>query len=277
MVGGEREAAFDRIVKTQKRFSIIYDFTASDAKDVRAVLEHFPGTRYVFISSMWVTKRWDFHLSCEAPPPESELNDGSEMPEITEQYTRRKIRCEQALLSHHSNSGIIVRLPIVWGLGDHTRRLDFYATRIIRHARILLVNGGTNRAPIANKTDVSIALKELTRMSETVPSILEALPSTQWTVKEWIGEIANGLGQSITTRDVDDGILRRELPEYLVKEPLWREIGIPRSDFNLFGLTGIKETNPLEWLNGVLLDRAGKVASEVIDPQEMHFLGLDHA
>ena len=144
---GDRRTEFARLV-AGRRFDTAVDFAAYDEPDVRAAIESLDAGHYVFIST------GQTYLVREgAPVPAREVDyEGPVMarPEDPRdvadwEYGVGKRACEDALQAAWDGKrfpATRVRIPIVNGERDPTRRLEGYLWRLLDGGPVLLPDGG---------------------------------------------------------------------------------------------------------------------------------------
>ncbi len=145
---GDRRTDFARLV-AGRRFDAALDFAAYEERDVRAVIESLDAAHYVFIST---GQTYLVRVGCPAPARESDY-DGPVMARPDDprdladwEYGIGKRACEDALQAAWEAKrfpATRVRIPIVNGERDPTRRLEGYLWRILDGGPVLLPDGGT--------------------------------------------------------------------------------------------------------------------------------------
>lgn len=152
------------------RFDLAVDFLAYRGADVDGVLD-LPSTRfdrYVLVSSGQV-----YLVAAERRPPSREADGGlplaPEPPEGTRDhrewsYGVGKREAEARLRERSAARGgddLILRLPVVQGAGDPTRRLWAYLQRLLDGGPLLLPDGGEQPVRFVWAEDVARALAAL--------------------------------------------------------------------------------------------------------------------
>lgn len=233
--------------------NLVLDFTAYQEQDVTRALSLFPNAAYWLISSLWVSKLAAGQRT-DGPAERFDL-DACDLLEQTRTYICDKARCEAAVLAAHAagRQARVLRLPIVMGEQDHTRRLDFYWQRLRDNCGVFLVNGGQNRVTLAYKHDVALAIARLiTRDLATLPVIMEAVPpDATLTMRELLRHLARVIHRPLLTCELGADVLRSELADYLAQEPFWRETELLPSANNLFLLSATEPTPVGVWLQAV--------------------------
>ena len=228
-------------------FDVVIDTTGYTEQAVSSTLTAFPKSRYIFISSTWVVR----DLGTRADQLADQVQADPSSPTVTAQYLAGKRGAERVVHQQHcaGSSSQIVRLPIMWGAGDHTHRKDFYSSRISDGNPVILIDGGENLAQVVWVDDVAAALALFVEAgSDITDPIIEALPQTASSVAEII-ELTSPVGTgTLKAVSIDSTALERTLPEYLDAEPLWREREVAPTAHNLFTLVGHQPTPISTWL-----------------------------
>lgn len=115
------------------RPDVVLDLAAFRPADVRAILDHFRGRRYVFVSTgvypdlYGKPAREEDFLPLEGEPPA--FADG-DPPRDLSTYLAGKRWCETLLARSKGYPWISVRPPAVFGADDHTLRIAAYIQRV---------------------------------------------------------------------------------------------------------------------------------------------------
>ena len=179
---------------------------------------------------------------------------------------------EATVMGLRKKNGVatILRLPIFWGHKEHTGRLDFYRQRIFDGTPIICIDGGNNCAQIVWTEDIAcVAARWLNRASER--PIWEAIPDNGNQVRKIIEFIAMGVGKQPSLIDVSSEQLLIDLPDYLNKEPLWRETCLNITESNLFSVMKIETTPMVKWLPDLSQQEANIYMSD-LRRQEIAYL-----
>ena len=144
---GDRRTDFARLV-AGRRFDAAVDFAAYEERDVRAAIDSLDVGHYVFIST---GQTYLVREGCPLPARESDY-DGPVMAKPDDprdhwdwEYGVGKRACEDALAGAWETKrfpGTRVRIPIVNGERDPTRRLEGYLWRLLDGGPVLLPDGG---------------------------------------------------------------------------------------------------------------------------------------
>lgn len=239
-IEAERTAGLARL--RGRRFDAAVDALCYRKGDLAAVLEVVDAPVHAVISTAWLGA---------APDP---------ILEVTSNYLRGKQEVEVELMEarRQGRSCVAVRPPIMLGHGDHTGRLAFYCHRIASGGPVLAIDGGANVAQIAWHEDVATALAAaLARPGFADAAIREALPDEGRTVRRWIETLAGALG---VAPDIVAKPAREVAPDYLEREPLWRERAQKRTRDNLFAFAKFTPTAPEQWLKSSVLATGRRVA-----------------
>lgn len=270
----EKEKSAGLIELDSEWFDLIIDFIAFDDSAVKEVIEKVRFGKYIFISSCWMTK-----LNKENRIDEFILNINEQacqsLPSITREYLLNKRLAENYLVTTLEHGRFhILRLPIFWGEGDHTKRLEFYVSRFLDNNPLILINNGNNCCQISNASDMAVQIFRIFKEGKLVDQpIVEALPSEKENLSDILDIISKALSSSSKLINICEEELQKDLPEYLEKEPLWREDWIPVSDNNIYRILGAK-TEPLNiWLSKLsLYESFKKPTPDVLREKEIKFL-----
>ncbi len=175
LVADRSEPESMRAALRGRAFDFTVDFLAYDAQDVEALF-HEPIAalgRFVMISTGQV------YLVTESPqPPFSEESaDRPLMPEPPGgspdhgewSYGVGKRRAESALMrlrSSHGVRSVALRLPVVQGVEDHSRRLWAYLERMLDGGPVILPEGGEQRVRFVWNEDVARSLVRLAQSAD---------------------------------------------------------------------------------------------------------------
>ena len=171
------------------------------------------------------------------------------LPPVTKNYLLGKLAAERVTLEERAKGGdaTILRLPIFWGAGEHTGRLNFYRQRLADGSPVICVDGGHNVAPIVWTENVARVIL-MWMIGASARPVWEALPEEGTPVREIIALIARGMHLQQSLVDISSRLLENLLPEYLENEPLWRERDIAPTESNLFLFMKMRPTPPSIWL-----------------------------
>ena len=137
-----------------KYFDLIYDFLAYDRNDIIEVKKYLNFSRYVLISTTWIKK----------------LNLNNSIDELVldiheEQLTKLSFTTKISLGKRDAENTLndlfdkkvysIIRLPIFFGINDHTKRLTFYISRLTKNEPLMVINSGENICQIAYVEDLA--------------------------------------------------------------------------------------------------------------------------
>jgi 2'-hydroxyisoflavone reductase len=229
-------------------FDVVLDFIAYDSDAVREALAGTHDATYVLISSVWLTRlrpgsRVDKPISAADPAATAEL------PAVTRNYLLGKHQAEGLVLQARAagRRATVLRLPIFFGAGEHTGRVEFYRSRAADGAGILCVDGGRNVAQLAWTEDLSRALTSWLALAASEP-LWDAIAGAGLPVRELVALISAAGAQGADLVDVSAQFLSRRLPVYLEHEPLWRERRLDAGDCNIFTRTGCVATAEKQWL-----------------------------
>lgn len=232
---------------TEGSFDAVVDFIAYDETLVRTAAA--VGRTYLAISSAWVPRLSG--AAADAPVAPDDRHAPSTMLPVTRKYLLGKARLEQTIdaLRNDGRDAAAVRLPIMFGAGDHTGRLDFYRRRVADGGPLLLVDGGRNRAQLLWSEDAAAAVASLVEGGiASTRSLWEALPDDGVAVADFVRDVATAMGRSVETVSAPVSVIAGGVAGYLDVEPLWREQALPRTPANVFAAHGRSATPRREWL-----------------------------
>jgi nucleoside-diphosphate-sugar epimerase len=244
-IGGERDQLLTQLEGRQ--FDVVVDFICWDGDGPGQVLESLSCSSYVLISTVYL--RW--LAACQEPGPATGVPDWASLPnDRYRQYLGQKLEAESAVLDCRGRGqpGTVMRLPVMWGDRDHSQRAAFFTRRIADQQPVLMVDGGTNTAQVAWATDVARGMA--TWLVSDLPqtqSGWDAFPEEAYTVREILCNMATSIGVDPRLESVPQQRLAAEVPEYLEREPLWRERHLGRGDHNLFESIGMSPTPQVDW------------------------------
>ena len=255
-------------------FDFIIDFIAYDDAAVKEVVDKVRFGKYIFISSCWMTK-----LNSKIRIDEFIYNIDEHiyqsLPTVTCQYLLGKRLAENYLNSTLERGRFhIIRLPIFWGEGDHSKRLEFYVSRLLDDGPVILVNNGSNCCQISNVSDLAIHIYRFLKEGKLVAQpIVEGLPSGKENLSSILAIISKAVGSTSKIISVSEEELQKGLPEYLEKEPLWRENEIMVSENNIYKILDSKNESLHRWLNKLSQYEAlKKLVPDILRPREIEFL-----
>jgi len=246
-IEAERSAGILQV--TDDKFNLILDFISYDDTAVAEVVESLAFDKYILISSCWMVKLNNTNRVDEFIDTIDE-NLSSILPAVTQKYLLNKRAAENYLKNNLKPGRFhIIRLPIFWGEADHTRRLEFYVSRLLDSTPIILVDGAQNICQIGYVNDLGAHLVRLftSRLLVSQP-ILEALPDNGEKVIDVLRIIAQGIDSKSPFVKISIPKLKDRLPDYLDQEPLWRENSIVISQNNIYKLLDSRPTPITVWL-----------------------------
>lgn len=206
LVADRADAEAMRAALRGRTFDFTVDFLAYDASQVEALF-HEPIAalgRYVMISTGQV------YLVTDSPQPPfaEEAADRPLSPEPAVgtrdhdewSYGLGKRRAEAALMRLRRSHGVrslALRLPVVQGAEDHSRRLWAYLERMLDGGPLLLPDGGEQRVRFVWAEDVARALVALAQRGEwPAERALNLAQPDEPTLREFLAVAAGVLGVS---------------------------------------------------------------------------------
>ena len=248
---GERE---ELLVKLKGRdFDIVFDFIAYKDDDVHNALDAISARRYVLVSTTWLPCFLGLSHAGEEVQ-QIHLDRLGGIPQITQKYLMGKASAEIAVTKYFNEGRdvCIFRFPVIMGRDDHTKRLHFFRSRLKDGGGLIVDDVIDREIQVVTNIDLARVIKEWTENCYEPPQLIwDALPpkSILWIDFLKILAEADGSNAFLITVPLDQ--LKRQFPEYLALEPLWREKSIQLSKFNLFEYYDI-DTSPLkQWMGNL--------------------------
>ena len=232
-----------------REFDYVIDLIAYVKGDAYLALRKFPTANYLLISSTWLPQKTGAPL---ANQPILDANSVPlDLPTSTQLYLQGKLHCERETLLGR-DSGLlaqILRLPILFGHRDHTKRSSFYLTRARDGQGQILIDSGLNDVQVVWIRDLSFALtRYILNRTPHDASIIEALPPETVTVRDIAQASASICAMPFRPLFASHERLQQELAGYVRIEPLWRERVMAISSGNLFCLT---ESKPADFVTSL--------------------------
>lgn len=195
---------------------VVLDMMAFSEDDARAVIAIFRGAagRLVAVSSCDVYRAYGrLHGSEPGPPDPTPLNEDAPLrerpnPESREsgRVERDKVLMERVALTDAALPGTILRLPMVYGPGDHMHRLHMFLKRMDDGRRAILLPQSLaawrwSRGYVENVAGAIVAAVEDPRAAGRAYNVAEpaALSMADWL--QTIGRAAGWSGRVVVTPD----------------------------------------------------------------------------
>lgn len=127
--------------RSKQSYDYVIDFISYDEKSLVESLNKIRFKTYLFISSAWVPSLWG---GSDASEIRSTIEVNNEFPDkVSWDYVSRKWRAELAAVNWSSREKkvVVLRLPPILGVGDHTKRTSFYAERVLDDWPLVLPKG----------------------------------------------------------------------------------------------------------------------------------------
>ncbi len=196
---GDRRTGFARLV-AGRRFDAAVDFAAYEERDVRGAIDALDAGHYVFIST---GQTYLVREGCPLPARESDY-DGPVMAKPDDprdhwdwEYGVGKRACEDALQAAWDAKrfpGTRVRIPIVNGERDPTRRLEGYLWRLLDGGPLLLPDGGRALLRHVYSGDVVRFLLRVLGDGTTHGQAYNVCQEEMLPLRELVGLLADALG-----------------------------------------------------------------------------------
>ena len=108
-IQGDRNNIKD-IESIKGNFDVVIDFISYNDKHTKLIIDSFPKSRYILISTAWKEIKYSIEQ------------------EIEHNYIKNKRLAEEVVIESRNINvkNTIIRLPIIFGLNDHTNRTNFF-------------------------------------------------------------------------------------------------------------------------------------------------------
>ncbi len=230
VMGDRRDAATIKRAAEKRDYDVVLDITAHHESETAAMVEAFRGriTQFIHISTAAVYLiREGLLPPFREPQFSGRVVARSGRGESLWLHAYHKRRCEEVLLRAWEESSFpftTLRLPMVVGHNDYTRRADTYLERLITGGPLLLPEGGLNSwgflwvddvaevvaGNLANSGAIgrayNVAQREamtLRSFVELVAACLERRPQLLSLPASWLTAVGLGTGFSPYTYDHD--------------------------------------------------------------------------
>ena len=122
----------------EKEYDVVFDNIAYCSNDVQILSKHFPGKRYVLLSTTAVYNKTLNTKECDFDPSDETviLCQRNEFP-----YAESKRQAERMLAQKYPMlDSVAVRFPFVIGKDDYTKRLFFYVEHVCKQIPMFIDN-----------------------------------------------------------------------------------------------------------------------------------------
>jgi nucleoside-diphosphate-sugar epimerase len=211
---GDRRHDFARLV-AGRRFDAAVDFAAYEEPDVSAVIASLDAGHYVFIST---GQTYLVREGCPVPAREGDY-DGPVMRRPDDprdvgdwEYGVGKRACEDALRTAWDAKrfpGTRVRIPIVNGERDPTRRLEGYLWRVLDGGPVLLPDGGHALLRHVYAGDVVGFLLRILGDAATHGQAYNVCQDEMLPLRELVALLADRMGARLRLLDVPSADIER--------------------------------------------------------------------
>jgi nucleoside-diphosphate-sugar epimerase len=255
------------------RFDIVFDFIAYSDIDVFEANRAIVAEQYILISTTWLP-RYVGLTDASTPISKIDLVFTEPLSEITQRYLTGKALAEDAVykLRALNNRATIVRLPVMTGTNDHTKRLHFYRSRFLDGGGLIIVDDYDHEIQVATNIDLARVIHTwVEKYDVTSKEIWDALPPKTIIWSEFLEELA-----AVDQTDAIFHVISRDrldinMSKYLDADPLWRERAISLSDANLFNHTGINTTPYRVWMSALEpIDTS--ICDDILREKELNFI-----
>lgn len=236
-VVGERKDAVEQL--NGRHFDAIVDFNAYSWGDVAHTLKYIDTDKYVFISTHWASQ---FKASDRC------------FSQIEHKYTQNKIDAEKYLKNHCATKCrlFILRFPIILGLGDHTGRLDYLASRIADECPITVDKTYDGCISITFLNDAIRLLEKVIFENDTNFFIGEAIPANNMVYHEFVRGIGEAIGKESFFINKEREEIQANFCMFYDVDPFWRERSFHSTLLNAYEYFNLKTTPYSTWLKSVL-------------------------
>ena len=234
-----------------KHFSLVFDFLVYDEKDILDIKKNLNFSKYILISTTWI-KKLNYSNSIDDLVIDLDKKSITKLSSTTKKYLLGKRSAENLLYkSYEEDKFHIIRLPIFFGEKDHTKRLSFYISRLLKNKPLIVINSGINICQIAYVEDLANILYLFSKQHNQVKTILNALPHSGLSVIDFIKTIKKTLNSNSKLIFVRETLLRKEFPKYLDLDPLWKEEYIEKGENNIFKFYNFQPTKTTDWIEKI--------------------------
>lgn len=228
-------------------FDLVYDFLAYDRKDIINIKRYLNFSKYLFVSTVWI-KKLNLNNSIDELVNDLDRKQISRLRPTTKNYLLGKRDAENTLCDLFDKKVFnIIRLPIFFGINDHTKRLSFYLSRLSKNEPLMIVNSGENICQIAYVEDLA-KLFYLFSERKIIKTIINALPNKGISLNNFINTLKKHNNSDSKIIHVSDYILKKKFPRYLDMEPLWKENFIETGNNNIFKTLNFSLTDTDKWV-----------------------------
>ncbi|GAC1352554.1 MAG: SDR family oxidoreductase [Polyangiales bacterium] len=207
LIGDRTTADFERLL-TGRRFDAAVDFAAYEGRDIDGVLETLRVAHYVFISSgqVYLVRKGIAQSTLGAREVDyaGPLLDTVDPGELSEwEYGIRKRNCEDRLIAASRQfPSTRLRIPMVQGEGDYSRRVDEYVFRLRDGLQLLLPVGGNARMRQVYAPDVARAIATILGDARTIGEAYNLAQDETPTLREFVQLCAAAMSTDAQLVDV---------------------------------------------------------------------------
>lgn len=230
---------FNKSTGKNQKFDLIVDFNGYNANQFYNFNLRTSESKYFFVSSAWIDRPMNT-IQTNNPRPliSTSLNS------VEANYVKAKKEAEDKVIEDYGQNVTILRLPIVLGLNDHHKRLDYTIYRIINSKRYIMPNNGDNILETILVNDVSkIILKLILNFDEKIPTYLNFKPPKKITYLNYVNQISSFLQTDTEFIDIEVDAFTKNLGKVAVCDPFWRELESVATGENAFQVTNSQPTN----------------------------------
>lgn len=261
---------FEKFIE-KKNYDYIFDFISKDQSLLKKIFLKVKFKKYIFISSVWINK---LNINSKLDKPIKKIMSNIFMPNITKRYLLNKYRIENFIIKNSlkkKNKFYILRLPIILGNQDKTKRLQFYVKRALdlKGQIILKENIILNLLWVK---DLCLSILKLIKKNKwPESSFIEALNTSNISYKNFIKIIYNEC--NIKKKNffyLKKKYLCKNFKKYFYQDPFINEIPLIRTNNNIFKITNYKPSDFKSYIKNLSLEFDNIIDKERI--REINFL-----
>lgn len=182
-----------RLAGVDRDYDIVVDFACYDDVDAQSSIAHFERVnRYIFISTASVYDDGPARPESAFDPAAYDLTGNGGSISAKHSYQAGKRRAEALFTQQAPFDHISVRLPVILGPDDYSRRLEFHVERIERNQTIFIPNLDA-RISMVHAADACQFL--IWSMSQSFKGAVNVASSQPIRISEFLREIETRVGK----------------------------------------------------------------------------------
>jgi nucleoside-diphosphate-sugar epimerase len=256
---------FDQTMAGKQSYDVIIDFNGYHPNQFYDFKLKNSNSKYIFVSTAWIGRKMQRNVLEETNP--SSVNNAEH------NYILAKEQAEKTVLEKFRNNVIILRLPIVLGVGDHHKRLDYIVYRVL-NLQNYAIPKNSNLLETILVNDVALIILELIlRCQGQLPQFINFKPIEKTNYLNFVRNIALLLNKPIEFVNMEIEDFRNNLDMVAKLDPFWRESANIDIGVNAFQLTGLKPTK-IEAILPLLLESnsISPIQNEAFLQEKRYFL-----